>query len=69
MMLPTFNENLGLPERVKDFAVEKLVAKLGVEAFAIAVLPRAAGLDVSGSSANSCNPFPDRFGDELWTII
>ena len=54
MVPPTFIASLGLPERVKDFTVEMLVIKLGVDSH----LPRAAGLDVSGSSPNSCNLFP-----------
>jgi hypothetical protein len=39
---PAFDDGFGLGEAVEAFAVEELVAKLGVEALAIAVLPRRA---------------------------
>ena len=40
---PAFDHDPGLVERVEDLAVEQLVAQAGVEAFDIAILPRAAG--------------------------
>jgi hypothetical protein len=43
---------LGLGEAVEDLAVEQFVAKLRVEALAVAVLPRASGLDERGLRAD-----------------
>jgi hypothetical protein len=40
VLAPAFDQDLGLPERVEDLAVEQLVPELGVEAFDIAILPR-----------------------------
>ena len=40
------DENLGFLEAVEDLAVEQFIAQFPVEAFAVAVLPRAAGRDV-----------------------
>src|SRR6187455_3497529 len=42
---PCFDDDLGLGEAVEDLAVEEFVAKLRVEALAVAVLPRASGLE------------------------
>jgi hypothetical protein len=36
---PSFDNNLGFPQRVEDFAVQQLVAHSPIEAFAISVLP------------------------------
>ena len=69
VMPPCFDDDLGLLEGVEDFAIEELIAQLGVEALAIAILPRAAGHDVSGPGANGSNPVPDGLGDELRAIV
>ena len=45
---PALDNDLGLAQAVEDLAVEQLIAKAGVEAFDVAVLPRTASLDVSG---------------------
>ena len=69
MLAPSFDDDLRLLKRVEDFAIEELIAQLGVEALAIAILPRAAGHDVSGPGANGSNPVPDGLGDELRAIV
>src|SRR2546423_10164857 len=51
---PALDDDLGLAQRVEDLAVEQLIAKAGVEALDVAVLPRTASLDVSGLGADSC---------------
>jgi hypothetical protein len=45
---PIFDDHPGFLQRIENLAVEKFVAKLRVEAFAIAVFPRAARLDIGG---------------------
>ena len=42
---PGFDDNPSFGEAVEDLAVEEFVAELGVEAFAIPVLPRATWLN------------------------
>src|SRR4029077_6621268 len=62
-------DDLGLAQTVEDLAVEQLVAKAGVEAFNVAVLPGAASLDVSGLGADSCDPLLHGLGDELRSVV
>ena len=38
---PALDDDLGLAQNVEDLAVERLIAKAGVEALDVAVLPRA----------------------------
>ena len=69
MCSPSFDHDLCLLKCVEDFAIEQLVAEPGVEALAIAVLPRAAGLDVGGAGPDSHDPVPKGLGDELRPIV
>ncbi len=39
---PSFDEDFGLLQGVEDLAVEELVPQVGIEAFNVAVFPRAA---------------------------
>ncbi|ESW62637.1 hypothetical protein X772_36915 [Mesorhizobium sp. LSJC280B00] len=50
MLTPSFDDNPGLLQRVEDLAIEQLVAELRIEALAIAVLPRTAGLTAAPGS-------------------
>ena len=52
MATPIFDDHPGFLQRIENLAVEKFVAKLRVEAFAIAVFPRAARLDIGGLGAD-----------------
>jgi hypothetical protein len=45
MLSPIFDHGLSLFQSVEDFAVQQFIAQLSVEAFAVAILPRASGLD------------------------
>jgi hypothetical protein len=65
---PGLDDDPRLGEAVEDFPVEQFVAKLRVEALAVAVLPRAARLDERGPGADGGDPVPHRFGDELGAI-
>ena len=69
MLAPALDDDLGLFERVEDFAIEQFVAELGVEPLAIAVLPGTAGHDVGGAGPNSCDPLSHRPGDELRAVV
>jgi hypothetical protein len=45
ILTPLFDHDLGFFQTVEDFPVEKFVAKLAVEVFIVAILPRAARRD------------------------
>src|SRR4029077_14811073 len=69
MAPPAFDDDLSFSEGVEDLAIEQLIAKAGVEALDVAVLPRTASLDVSGLGADSCDPFLHGLGDELRSVV
>jgi hypothetical protein len=56
MLPPSFDDDLGLLQRVEDFSIEEFIAKLRVEALAIAIFPRNAGYDVGGLGADGDDP-------------
>ena len=53
---PTFDDDLGLAQRVEDFAIEQFIAQACVEALDVAVFPWTAWLDVGGLCADRCDP-------------
>src|SRR5258706_7035550 len=61
--------DLGLAQSVENLAVEQLIAKAGVEALDVAVLPRAAPLDVGSLGTDYRDPFLHGFGDELRSVV
>ena len=69
MLAPSFDDDLRLLKRVEDFAIEELIAQLGVEALAIAVLPRTTWHDVGCLGANCSDPVTDSLGDELGAVV
>jgi hypothetical protein len=66
---PTLDDDLGLAQSVEDLAVEQLIAKAGVVALDVAVLPGAAPLDVGGLGPDSRDPFLHGLGDELRSVV
>jgi hypothetical protein len=54
--LPALDDNLGLPQRVKDITVEQFVAKAAVEAFDESIFSRAAWCDVGRLRTDSSEP-------------
>ena len=50
---PLLDDGLGLLKGVEDFAIQKFIPKLRVEALAISILPRAAGHVVGRLGADS----------------
>ena len=66
---PAFDDDPRLLERVKDLAVQQLIAKLRVEALAIAVLPWAARRDIGGLGADKRDPVPRGLRDELGAVV
>jgi len=69
VVAPLLDENPGFLETAEDFAVQQLVPQLAVEAFAIAVLPRAAGLDVEGFGTHARQPAPHDPGGHLRPVV
>lgn len=66
---PPLDEYLRFPERVEDFPIEKLVPQFSIEAFAMAVLPCAAVLNVQGLHAEPTEPSADRDFNVLGSIV
>ena len=54
---PALGQHAQFFDRVEEFAVEELISEFGVEAFAIAVLPRRSGFDVPCLCAGIGEPF------------
>ena len=69
VMAPALDENLGFEEGVEDLTVEQLVAQLAVEAFIVAILPGASGLDVEGLHTDPGEPGLDGLGRELAAVV
>ena len=69
MPAPALDDDLGFAQGVEDFSVEQFVAQSSIEAFDVAVLPRAAGLDVSGLGPNSSDPVLHRLGHEFGAVV
>ena len=63
---PSFDNNLGFPRLVEDFAVEQFVLHPSIKDFAVAVLPECSRLDSGGLCYNRLDPVPDSLGNELW---
>ena len=66
---PALDDDLGLAQTVEDLAIEQLIAKAGVEALDVAVLPRTAPLDIGSLGADSGDPSLDSLGDELRSVV
>ena len=66
---PSLRQNLGLLQRVRDLAVQKLIAQLAVETLAVPVLPRTPRLDVQRLRPQFRQPLPQLPGDELRPIV
>jgi len=66
---PTLDDNLCFLQRVEDLAIQKFIAQARVEAFDVAVLPRAARRDVGGLGTNGGDPLLQGFGHELGPIV
>src|SRR5499427_10668461 len=65
MTPPAFDDDLSFSEGVE----EQLIAKAGVEALDVAILPRTAGLDIGSLGADGGDPSLDSLGDELRSVV
>src|SRR5690606_1216964 len=66
---PSFDQDLGLGERVEDLSVEQFITQRSVEAFAIAILPWRSGRDVERLHADLGEPLLNRLRDKLRAIV
>jgi hypothetical protein len=69
MPAPALDDDPCLGEGVEDLAVEQLFTELGVEALAVAVIPRASRLDVGAPRADGGDPVRTRLRHELRAIV
>jgi hypothetical protein len=69
VLAPTLDDDPSLSKAVEQLTVQELIAKLGVEALAIAVFPWRAWLDEGRICADRCDPISHRLGDELGTVV
>src|SRR5207244_11929961 len=69
MAPPAFDDDLSFSEGVEDLAIEQLIARAGVEALDVAVLPRTAPLDIGSLGAYSGDRSLDSLGDELRSVV
>src|SRR5262245_27264684 len=69
MASPALDDDLRLAQSVEDLAAEQLIAKAGVEALDVAVLPGTAPLDKGNFGADSGDPSLDSLGDELRSVV
>ncbi len=69
MHAPLLNQHLRLQEGIEHLGVQQLVAQLAVEAFHVAVLPRAARLDKGCLGTNAVDPALHGRGHELRSVV
>jgi hypothetical protein len=66
---PSFDEHLGLPEVIEDLSIQQFVSEFAVEAFAVAVFPWAARLDVQGSHPCIFKPLAHSLGSKFRAVV
>ena len=69
MVPPSFDNNLGFPQRVEYLAVEQFISHSPVEAFAVSVLPGRSRLDIGGLCPSCFDPVPDGRSDKLRAVV
>ena len=68
-LMPPLDEDLSLFEGIEDFAIEQFITHFAVEAFDIAVFPRAAWRDEERRDAQPFQPLPHRLGGEFGAVV
>ena len=66
---PLLDDDFGFSHRMEYLLVEEFIPEAGVEALAVPVLPRTAGLDVSGLRADCSDPVARCLGYELRPVV
>ena len=66
---PCLDQDCGFFQPMEDLHGQQLVSELAVEWLAIAVLPRAAGLDEQRADIQPTEPVSNSVGAKLWAVI
>ena len=66
---PAIDQHLRLSQAVEDLTVKQLVTQLAVEALDVAILSRAARLDVKRLHVHTLKPITHRRRGELATVV
>src|SRR5579872_1629158 len=66
---PAFRQHLRFLQRVEDLSVEKLIAQSGVEALAVAVLPRRSRFDIKSACADAGQPLTQFRSNKLRAVV
>ena len=69
MVSPAFDEGFGFAEIIEDFTRQQLISELGVEALTVTILPWTCRRDIQRCDADVSEPFPQRDGDKLRSIV
>jgi len=69
VLAPLLDYDGGLLQAVEYLSVEAFISQLAVEAFAVAVFPWAARLDVKCLCSQSCKPAPHDLGRHLRAVV
>jgi len=69
LLAPPFYEHLRLFEGVEDLPIEQFISEFAVEAFAVAVFPRASWFDVQSSYSCSFKPFTYSLSGKFRSVI
>src|SRR5271154_4855842 len=66
---PPLRQNLCLLQRVKNLAVQELIAQLSVETLAVPVFPWTSRFDIQRPGAPFPQPLPQLLGNKLRPIV
>ena len=66
---PLFGEHFRLLQRVEDLPLQDFFAQRPVEAFVVAILPRATRLDIQRLHLDPLEPLTNHLGRELRTVV
>lgn len=69
MCSPAFDEDLCFSQRIEEHSVKQRDLEPSIEGSDIAVLQRAALLDIGDLGTNGCNAITNRVGNKLETIV
>ena len=66
---PTFDDDLGLTQRVEYFTIEQFISQACVEALDVTILSGAAWCDVGSLGSDRCDPLLNSLGHKLRPIV
>src|SRR5208282_6662790 len=66
---PPLRQNLRFLQRVKDLAIQELIAQLSIETFTVPVFPWTSRFDIQRPGAHFPQPLPQLLSNELRPIV